>query len=145
MHYMCGRAIGNDRSALQMYHSQFPDQRMPDHRTFQRLHRQLRETRSFHVTRHDAGRRRPVRSSSLEESLLNVVTDRPELSTRAVARHVSVNHQTICRVLNENRLHIFHFQQVQALNPTDYLLQLPVVGTAMCAAVGLHSSCAEQL
>ncbi|GFX54799.1 hypothetical protein TNCV_2556851 [Trichonephila clavipes] len=45
---------------------------------FQRLLRQLRETRLFHVTRHDAGRRRPVRSPSLEESILNVVANRSE-------------------------------------------------------------------
>ncbi|GFW93243.1 hypothetical protein TNCV_2603611 [Trichonephila clavipes] len=40
---------------------------------------------------------------------------RPESSTRAVAHHVIVSHQTVCRVLNENRLHLFHFQRVQAL------------------------------
>ncbi|GFV42051.1 uncharacterized protein TNCV_1569181 [Trichonephila clavipes] len=58
---------------------------MLDYTDFQRLHRQLRETSSFHVSRHHAGRRRAVRSPSLEESILNVVADRPESSTRAVA------------------------------------------------------------
>ncbi|GFW29213.1 hypothetical protein TNCV_4132872 [Trichonephila clavipes] len=65
MHYMSSRANGN------------------------RLHRQLRETCSFHVTRYDAGRRRAVPSPSLEEDILNVVADRPESSTRAVAHHLS--------------------------------------------------------
>ncbi|GFS67245.1 hypothetical protein TNCV_2902531 [Trichonephila clavipes] len=41
MHYMYGRANGNGRDALRMYHAQSPDQRMPDHRIFQWLHRQL--------------------------------------------------------------------------------------------------------
>ncbi|GFU87823.1 hypothetical protein TNCV_963791 [Trichonephila clavipes] len=58
MHYMYGRANGNNRAPLPKYHAQFPDQRMPDHRIFQRSHRQLRETCSFHVTRHDAGRQK---------------------------------------------------------------------------------------
>ncbi|GFS58183.1 hypothetical protein TNCV_1411481 [Trichonephila clavipes] len=40
------------------------------------LHPQLRETRSFHVTRYDAGRRRAVLSPRLEESNLIVVADR---------------------------------------------------------------------
>ncbi|GFW06810.1 uncharacterized protein TNCV_3289101 [Trichonephila clavipes] len=106
---------------------------MPDHRTFQWLQRQHRETRSFHVNKYDAGRRRAVRSSNLEENILNIVADRPESSTRAVAHHLSVSHQTVCRVLNENRLHLFHFQRLQALNPTDYFLRLPVGGTSMCA------------
>ncbi|GFT86055.1 transposable element Tcb2 transposase [Trichonephila clavipes] len=96
------------------------------------------------VTRHVAGRSRPVRSPSQKEGFLNVVSDRPESSTRAVAHDVSGSHQIICSVLNENRLHLFHFQEVQALNPEDYLL-LPVNGTAMHAAARLHSSCAEQL
>ncbi|GFX91813.1 hypothetical protein TNCV_3530121 [Trichonephila clavipes] len=42
---------------------------------FHRLHRPLRETRSFHVTRHNADRRRTVRSSSPKESILNFVAD----------------------------------------------------------------------
>ncbi|PRD27373.1 UNVERIFIED_CONTAM: hypothetical protein NCL1_35529 [Trichonephila clavipes] len=62
---------------------------MPDHRSFQRLHRQLRETHSFHITRHDAGRRRAVSSPGQEESILNVVADRPESSTRTVAHHTA--------------------------------------------------------
>ncbi|GFX95751.1 hypothetical protein TNCV_4886771 [Trichonephila clavipes] len=91
------------------------------------LHLQLRGTRSFHITRHDAGRRRAVRSPSLEGSILNVVADRRESITRAVAHHLSVSYQTVCRVLNENRLHFLHFQRVQALNPADYVLRQWVV------------------
>ncbi|GFX60842.1 uncharacterized protein TNCV_1311351 [Trichonephila clavipes] len=112
-----------------MYHAQFPDQRMTVHRIFQRLHHQLRETRSFHVTRRDSNRRTAVRSPSIEESILNVVADKSELSTRA--HHVNASHQTISEChLHENRLHLFHFQRVQALNPADYLLRLPAGGTA---------------
>ncbi|GFW39404.1 hypothetical protein TNCV_1833871 [Trichonephila clavipes] len=63
IHYMYGRANGNGRAALRMYHAQ-----------------KLRDTRSFHATRHDAGRRRIVPIPSLEESILNVVAYRPESS-----------------------------------------------------------------
>ncbi|GFU45108.1 hypothetical protein TNCV_4235741 [Trichonephila clavipes] len=77
-------------------------------RIFQQFHHQLRETRLFYVTRHDAGRRRLVRTPSLEESILNVVVDRPDSSTRAVAHHIS---QTVYGVLNENRLHLFIFSK----------------------------------
>ena len=34
MHYMYGRANGNDRDVLRMYHTQFRDRRTPDHRFF---------------------------------------------------------------------------------------------------------------
>ncbi|GFS52950.1 hypothetical protein TNCV_330971 [Trichonephila clavipes] len=97
MHYMYGRANGNGRAELLMHHAQFSDQRMLDHRIFQRFNRQLRETRSFLVIRHDAGRRRTVFSTSLEESILNVVADRPESSIRVVAHLVSVSQQTLCK------------------------------------------------
>ncbi|GFX50980.1 hypothetical protein TNCV_2733311 [Trichonephila clavipes] len=55
MHHMYGRANGNGRVALRMYHAQFSDRQMPDHRIFQWLHPQLRETRPFHVARHSTG------------------------------------------------------------------------------------------
>ncbi|GFV43283.1 hypothetical protein TNCV_9811 [Trichonephila clavipes] len=54
MYYIYAHANGNDRAERRMYHAQFPYQRMPDHRIFQRLHRKLHETRFFHVIRHDA-------------------------------------------------------------------------------------------
>ncbi|GFY20734.1 hypothetical protein TNCV_1119681 [Trichonephila clavipes] len=67
-----------------MYHAQFTDRRILDHRPFQRLHRLLRETRSLHVTRSDVDRQRAIRGSSLEENILNVVSVRPKSSTRVV-------------------------------------------------------------
>ncbi|GFT56469.1 DUF4817 domain-containing protein [Trichonephila clavipes] len=98
MHYVYDSANGNGRAQLRMHHTQFSDRRMPDHIIFQWLHRQLLETRSFHVTRHDAGRRRHVCSPTLEERILNVGSDRPESSTRAFAHYVSVSHQPFCNV-----------------------------------------------
>ncbi|GFU29212.1 hypothetical protein TNCV_278251 [Trichonephila clavipes] len=35
MHYVNGRSNCNDRAALRMYHTQFPDRRILDHRTLQ--------------------------------------------------------------------------------------------------------------
>ncbi|GFV59292.1 hypothetical protein TNCV_2340331 [Trichonephila clavipes] len=72
-----GGANGNDKAVPRMYHAQFPYQQIPNHRIFQWLHRQLRETRSFHFTRHDAGRRTTISSPRMEESIQNIVPDRP--------------------------------------------------------------------
>ncbi|GFT74710.1 hypothetical protein TNCV_562591 [Trichonephila clavipes] len=80
MHYMYDSVNGD-----KVYLAQFPGRQMLDHRVFQRLHRQLRETRLFQATRHDAGQEKIIRSPSLEESILNVEAVRPELSTRVVA------------------------------------------------------------
>ncbi|GFV67512.1 uncharacterized protein TNCV_4621921 [Trichonephila clavipes] len=93
-HYMYGRANEIGSAALRMYHAQFLDRRMPDHRIFQRLQRHLRETRSFHVNRHDASQR----CLSLEESILNVVVDRPESSARAVAHLELISTKPVFRI-----------------------------------------------
>ncbi|GFU68746.1 hypothetical protein TNCV_4400241 [Trichonephila clavipes] len=99
------------------YQVQLPDRQMLDHRFFQRLHRQLCETRSFHVTRYDAGRQRAVYCKSLEGNILRIEAVRPESNTRAVDHYESVSHEShVCRVLNENCLHLFRFQRVQALD-----------------------------
>ncbi|GFU21373.1 hypothetical protein TNCV_757741 [Trichonephila clavipes] len=66
MRYMYDSVNGKGRNTLRMYQAQFLDRRMPYHRISQRFHRQLPETRSFHVTRHNASLQRAVRSSSLE-------------------------------------------------------------------------------
>ena len=47
MHYMYGCTNSNDRAALRLYHAQFRDRRMPGHRIFQRLHRQLSEAVTY--------------------------------------------------------------------------------------------------
>ncbi|GFU85987.1 hypothetical protein TNCV_3069891 [Trichonephila clavipes] len=115
MHYMYARVNGNGKTALRM---QFPDQRMPCHRIFQLLHSQLREIRSFHFTRYDADRRRAVRSPSLEESILNVAAGKQ--ARRCLLRKC----EAVCRVLNENRLHLFHFQQISELIAIDEALRI---------------------
>ncbi|GFV03518.1 hypothetical protein TNCV_5060591 [Trichonephila clavipes] len=56
MHYVYVHANRNSKVPLLMYHTQFPDHRMLDHRICQPLHLQLCGTGWFHVTRHDVGR-----------------------------------------------------------------------------------------
>ncbi|GFS99485.1 hypothetical protein TNCV_4534531 [Trichonephila clavipes] len=75
---------------------------------------EIKEKRNGDIT---VGRVASVGSPNLDESILNIVADRPISSTRAVAHHL-----------------------VKALNPADYLLQLPVGGTAKGATAALHSS-----
>ncbi|GFU36860.1 hypothetical protein TNCV_3580701 [Trichonephila clavipes] len=137
MHYMYRNTNGNSRAVLRMYHAQFPDRRMPNHIIFQRL-RQLSKTRSFHVTRHEVGRRKAVRSPSVEEKkIFKLCIIHP--STRPDAHHVSVSGQTVCRGLNEKRLQVFHFRHVQASKAADDLLRLQVGGTAICTAARFDS------
>ena len=60
----------------------------------------------------------------MDEIILNHVEDRPDTSTRAVARRIGVSQPTVWRVLNEERLHPFHVQRTQALKQDDYILRV---------------------
>ncbi|GFX83374.1 hypothetical protein TNCV_908921 [Trichonephila clavipes] len=73
MHYMYDHANGNSIAALEMYHTQLPNQEKPDHSIFQWLHRQLCKTLSSHVTRHDVDRRSATSSPGLELRILTRV------------------------------------------------------------------------
>ncbi|GFV36407.1 hypothetical protein TNCV_2234541 [Trichonephila clavipes] len=81
----CDNANGNGRATLQIY------QALMGHRIFQGLHGHLRDRRSFHLTRHDEDRRKVTRGPSLEESILNVVDNRPESSKRDVVHCINVH------------------------------------------------------
>ncbi|GFS72749.1 hypothetical protein TNCV_1421311 [Trichonephila clavipes] len=47
MRLMYGVVNGNSRAALRLYQERFPSRRMPNHKMFQRLHRQLWKNSSF--------------------------------------------------------------------------------------------------
>ncbi|GFS83334.1 hypothetical protein TNCV_600681 [Trichonephila clavipes] len=116
---MYSHANCNGTATLRMYHAQLPDRRLPDHRNFQRLHRQFRETPSFHFSRDDGGRLKAEHNPILEASISSVVADRPVSNTRDDAHYVRVSHETVCTVFNENRSNLSYFQRIQALNPVD--------------------------
>ncbi|GFX18364.1 hypothetical protein TNCV_4306651 [Trichonephila clavipes] len=128
-------------TAVRTYHVRFLDRRMPHNRIFQRVNGELHEIRSFHVTRQDAGQRRAVSIPSLDKSILNVLADRPKNCSSSIKCESS--DRLVLKY--ENRLHLFHFLQVQAFNTADSPLRLLRVGTAKRTAAGLPSSCAEQL
>ncbi|GFT89249.1 uncharacterized protein TNCV_4385621 [Trichonephila clavipes] len=111
MHYMYGRTNGNGKAALRMYHVQFPDRRMPNHKIFQLLQRSHLQRLSFYVTKYDAGRRRPVRSPRLEESVLNVLADRPEFGTKSCC-----SSRKWVRVSEEDDKSVGRGQQLQTKN-----------------------------
>lgn len=120
IHYMYGAANGNAVAAQRLYRERFPQRPVPDRRIFQRVHRQLCETGSFHADRRDAGCSRTVRTPHRIEAIVDDVDERPDGSTRAMARSHGVSHMTVWRVLHEEHLHPYHLHGVQALQEADY-------------------------
>ncbi|GFS47896.1 uncharacterized protein TNCV_3598711 [Trichonephila clavipes] len=111
-----------DRNALEaglLYGERFPSRHLPNRKTFEHLHRRLRETGSFvcgmHVTRlgqecEDTGIRRACVACEFEEQ--------PETSMRTLSTAANVSHMTVWRVLGA--LRAYNAQCVHALKAIDH-------------------------
>ena len=150
MHYMYGAAQGNAREAQRLYREHFPTRRVPDARIFQRLHQQLCERGSFARCMQDTGRSRRVRTPSVTDNIVDRISENPESSTRELSAAVNVSHSTVWRILREERMHPYHAQRVQGLEPSDYqarvnfstwFLQQMAVDPDFCAHVLFTDEC----
>ncbi|GFV18165.1 hypothetical protein TNCV_169681 [Trichonephila clavipes] len=78
-----------------MYQKRFPSRLMPNHKKFQRLHRELCEKGSFVASTGDRGSSRAVRQTHLEEVVLDHVGKTPSTSTSAVVCRLHVSQPTV--------------------------------------------------
>lgn len=120
MHLMYGLAHCNRAEARNLYAEHFPNRRVPNEKTFERLHVRLRETGSFKPTVRDRGRPRTTRTLDLEERVLDRVEENPGDSTRRIALTEDVDHVTVWRVLRTQQLYPYHLQKVQGLSENDF-------------------------
>lgn len=120
MHFVYGLAYGNCLAASRMYAEMYPQRVAPHHTLFARLHQRLRETGTLTKRKYDCGRQREVRTPALEEAVLNLVYEQPDISTRKIALQLNINHMTAFAILKEQLLYPYHIQRVQALLPRDF-------------------------
>jgi hypothetical protein len=118
MVFISGVCDGNAAAASAEYHRRYPNRRNPNHKTIQRTFNTLWETGSLLSVRlhseHD-----PEHQSVEEENILDAVQRSPRASTRCLALCCGVPQSMVWRTLNENRLHPYHLQKVQHLQPGD--------------------------
>jgi hypothetical protein len=112
---MYGRANCNGRRAARLYQERFPDRRHPNHKTLAAVDRQLRETGTFKPVSVGWGRQRAVRTSDMEERVLDHVDRDAGVSTRQVGEELNVSHMAIWRVLHEQLLYPYHECRVSCL------------------------------
>ena len=124
MHLVYEEANRNSREARRSYHERFPNRRLPAHALFQRLDARLRETGSLLPRRWDCGRPRTVRTVQFEEDVLDAIRDRPDTSTRVIARTQQTHHSNVFRVLQEEGLHPYKLHKVHHILPTDFPLRM---------------------
>ncbi|CAG9818602.1 unnamed protein product [Phaedon cochleariae] len=75
----------------------YPNRRIPNHKTFARIERRLRETGMLKPVKVDAGRRR-VQRPNREEAVLELINDNPEMSSRSVQRQTGIPKNTMSLV-----------------------------------------------
>lgn len=119
IHYCYGLADGVSLAAQRFYRDRFPNRRIPDARTFDAIHRRLRETRSFVPVRVDAGRPRPPPNANIEADIIQRVENNPDVSTRRLAHEFGISHSTVWRIIHDAGYYPYHLQRVQALYAGD--------------------------
>lgn len=120
MHLIYGEARCNGREARRLYAERFPQRRLPNHVTFQKLDGRLRETGVLRAARPDAGRPRTVRTVQFEEAVLQRIEDNPSTSTRAIAKDLNTSNANVWNVLHEMGMHPFKTQKVHELSADDF-------------------------
>jgi hypothetical protein len=96
MHLAYGDARGNGRESRRIYQERYPRQ-LPHHTTFTSIDRRLRDG-SLEINRSTAVRPKTVRTSALEEAVLDAIEEKPSSSTRTTARDLSPLTLTFCCV-----------------------------------------------
>jgi hypothetical protein len=116
-----GECGWNAREAARIFSDRFPDQPSPDHKTILRVLARAQETGKVLPNRNEiGGGARTARTLANEEAILNIVEEDGTRSIREIAQEVDISSRSVHRVLNEKRLHPFHYTRVQHLEPEDY-------------------------
>jgi hypothetical protein len=120
IHFTYGKANGNARKAQRLYRNTYPQRRCPSKDTFSASHRYLRETGTFRSKTAVVGSNRITRTDALENSVLGLIEENPQCSTRQIARDMNTSQSSIWRILHEYNFYPYHVQRVQALSPADF-------------------------
>jgi AraC-like DNA-binding protein len=105
----CGR---NAKEAARIFSERFPDRPSPDHKTILRVLARAQETGKVLPNRNEIG---GGARSARTLAILNIVEEDGTRSIREIAQEVDISSRSVHRVLNENRLHPFHYTRVQHL------------------------------
>lgn len=109
---------GNFCAAIRYYRGHFPNRRIPNRRTIQRVERSLLEYGSFELQRRDCG---CVRRINIEDNVLNDINNNLQQSATSLGSPYNISNKTIRCILHDNSMHPYHLTPVQALSNRDYM------------------------
>lgn len=111
-------------AAAREYAEYYPHRRHPDANVIRRAKIRLRETDSTIIHRQDAGRGRNVRTI-VEKEILEMIETEPGIRICAISSQINnVSRSTVHRVLQDKRMHPYHFSLVQHLKEEDAELRI---------------------
>lgn len=117
MHFVYGFCDGNALAAEREYARRFPGRHHPNHRVFERIHRQLSENGRFNEVRERA----PRTQARTDDRVLRLIQLDPTLSTRRIAQRLGIQHTMVWRIINRNSYHPYHRTPVQELSAVDMI------------------------
>lgn len=112
IHMYYGRADGNTCEGRRIYQELYPQLKVPNVKTFTRVHQRLRTTCSLRQTKSGGY---DQRDPDLVVKIMQHIEEDPSTSTRAIAAAEGVSRNTVWKILKEQQMHPYHFQRVQAL------------------------------
>ncbi|KAL1490834.1 hypothetical protein ABEB36_013460 [Hypothenemus hampei] len=96
--------------------------RQPSVRVFANAYWTLCKTGSS-IPKNNDGLQAVVGNIANEKAVFDAVEDDPKSSTRRIAAQLYLSQSFVVRTLERERLHPYHFQLVQNLNPRDFPLR----------------------
>lgn len=85
MYFIYGLADGNGRNVQRLYQQRYPTRCYPNRKTFEGIHRRLREHGTFQTATFNSGRPRSTRTADVEQAILDAIERNPGTSTRGIA------------------------------------------------------------
>lgn len=91
------------------------------------MDRQLKETGSFQITRHNVGQERNVRIPETEDRVLQRFSDSPSTSSQSVSVELNIRHKIASKFLRAEKMLSFHVQKIHLLLDADYSFRTELV------------------
>lgn len=118
MIYSIGESHGNCLLASRLYAQQYPDQRHPDNRSFQRLKNGFENSGNVMFEKRQRGK--TVDNEENAFSVMLRVIEDPHVSTRILSRELDISKSSVSRIIQNHKFHPYHIQLLQNLEGDDF-------------------------
>lgn len=116
MVYVLGESDRN--CAKRIYHQRYPDRRIPDQKSFEKLHERFTETGNVAYKKPIIDKRATDNGNQL--SVILTAIEDPHVSQKKIAEVVGISRTSVRRILKQHQYHPYKIQLHQELKDTDF-------------------------